>query len=385
MLITETHLEGDFERILPKGQLLIHHGPRVQPSLGAKGGVAVILSEDLATEWRKGKCKMSKGGEIAGATRFMSISIKLKIVNSRKLSINKKTNYHTLTLIPCYFPHSGYKEEELDSFVEKFSLFYSSAAPNKNASTIIGADINASIGNRNSGEVHLNPSPDGIEKDGRYEEEIDSIHNLLGPHGNPYRNACGERVLNLMRELDLRAPSTFFDSHGKFNTWRCPKRRPFQIDHFLTPRTQLCRTLNVQRKFDGVDSDHAALLMNFELDCTTLLSNKLNREKEKLPKKKIDNHILRTDGKSTFQEKISSYLDSLDPPATQELSMQELFQNFEKHIVESATEVAEREVTHRPDWFSESESILLNLIDKRNDALKCNMKRGVVRLQPKQT
>jgi hypothetical protein len=90
MLITETHLEGDFERILPKGQLLIHHGPRVQPSLGAKGGVAVILSEDLATEWRKGKCKMSKGGEIAGTTRFMSISIKLKIVNSRNLSIHKK-------------------------------------------------------------------------------------------------------------------------------------------------------------------------------------------------------------------------------------------------------------------------------------------------------
>jgi hypothetical protein len=41
------------------------------------------------------------------------------------------------------------------------------------------------------------------------------------------------------------------------------------------------------KKFDGVDSDRAALLMNFELDCNTLLSNKSNREKEKLPKKMI--------------------------------------------------------------------------------------------------
>jgi hypothetical protein len=39
-----------------------------------------------------------------------------------------------------------------------------------------------------------------------------------------YRNACGERVLNLTRELDLRAPSTFFDSHGNIDTWRCPKK-----------------------------------------------------------------------------------------------------------------------------------------------------------------
>jgi hypothetical protein len=50
--------------------------------------------------------------------------------------------------------------------------------------------------------------------------------------------------------------------------------------------------------------------------------------------------------------------------------MQELFQNFEKLTVKSATEAAEREVSHRPDWFSESEDILLNLIDKMNDALK---------------
>ncbi len=44
LLVTEIHLEGEFQKLLPRGQLLIHHGPKEQPSHGAKGGVAVILS-----------------------------------------------------------------------------------------------------------------------------------------------------------------------------------------------------------------------------------------------------------------------------------------------------------------------------------------------------
>jgi hypothetical protein len=38
------------------------------------------------------------------------------------------------------------------------------------------------------------------------------------------------------------------------------------------------------------------------------------------------------------------------------------------HIVDSAAEAAEREVTNRPDWFSESESLLMSLIENRNVA-----------------
>jgi hypothetical protein len=222
MLITETHSDGNFERTLPKGQLFIHHGPNVQPPQVAKGGIAVILSEELAMDWKKRKCKTINGGEIAGITRFMSIHIKLEIVNSTNISLKKKKNlnHHVLTLIPCYFPHSGYKEAQLDSLTELFSQFYSSSVQAKNASVIIGADIIAFIGNRNSDNEHLDPRS-AIDTD----EEIDSTLNLLGSHGNPYRNSCGERVLNMMRELDLRAPSPLFDSHGKFNARQCPKKK----------------------------------------------------------------------------------------------------------------------------------------------------------------
>jgi hypothetical protein len=84
---------------------------------------------------------------------------------------------------------------------------------------------------------------------------------------------------------------------------------------------------------DGVDSDHAALLMNFEPDCNALLSNKSDREKEKLPKQKIEIHILLTDGKSNFQIKISSDLDSLDPFTIQEHLMQKLFKTLKSTLL----------------------------------------------------
>jgi hypothetical protein len=47
-ILTETHLEGDFQKTLPRKQLFIHHGPENQPRQGAKGGVGVILSPALA-------------------------------------------------------------------------------------------------------------------------------------------------------------------------------------------------------------------------------------------------------------------------------------------------------------------------------------------------
>lgn len=250
----------------------------------------------------------------------MCVSIKLKIDNIK----NKLIKNHALTLISSYFPHSGYKDDELDLFAESFVQFYSSSAPIKNATIIVGADINASIGNRNTDKDHHSPSTAGMEKTSRFENDIDPIQDLMVPHGNPYRNSCGERILNIMRELDLHSPNTFFDSHGKFDTWRCPSnKQPYQINHFLIPRTQLCHTFNVQRKFDGAYSDHAALLIEFELDCNTLLSNKSNKE-DKKHKTKIDNHILHTTGKSQFQDKVSSFFDALNP--TEKQSTPKLFQ-----------------------------------------------------------
>jgi hypothetical protein len=82
-ILTETHLEGNFQSILPLNQLFICHGPEKQPTQGAKGGVGVILSPELAVYWERGKSNLTKGGLTAGGTtRFMSVNIKLKTLDN---------------------------------------------------------------------------------------------------------------------------------------------------------------------------------------------------------------------------------------------------------------------------------------------------------------
>jgi hypothetical protein len=68
-----------------------------------------------------------------------------------------------------------------------------------------------------------------------------------------------------MREHDLIAV-TFFNCNNNFNTWRSPRyKRPLQIDRLLIPKYQLCHTINVKRKLDSVDSDHAAQRIEFQM------------------------------------------------------------------------------------------------------------------------
>ncbi len=52
----------------------------------------------------------------------------------------------------------------------------------------------------------------------------------------------------------------------------------------------------------------------------------------------------------------------------------ELIDNFEKHIMSAAMELALSDNRKWPDWFSEAEDLLLDLIDNRNTAYKVLMK-----------
>ena len=82
------------------------------------------------------------------------------------------------------------------------------------------------------------------------------------PHGNPCQNDRGLKFQDIMRKLNLRAASTFFDSNGRHNTWISPSLvMPFQLDHILIPKHQLNRGKDVKRKMDGTPSDHDALMI----------------------------------------------------------------------------------------------------------------------------
>jgi len=185
----------------------------------------------------------------------------------------------------------------------------------------------------------------------------------------------------MMREFQLRAAGSFFDNNNKYNTWLAPpqapteKRKAYQLDQIFIPKSQLCQTSNVKRKFDGAPSDHAALAIDFHLLNGPLLKNKegtKSGENENKPPK-VDNNILRKKEVKNFQKKVDEFFDNLS-----ELSIfstpSELMDDFEEHVKSAALEVAPAEVRHRPDWFTEVEEILMKCIDSRNQAFKAHMK-----------
>ena len=154
-----------------------------------------------------------------------------------------------------------------------------------------------------------------------------------------------------MREFQLRAASTFYDNNRKYNTWlglpnaATKKRQAYQIDHIFIPKYQLNKTSNVKRKFNGAHSDHAALLMEFQLASDPVVKSpkKRDRDTDNKPPKKIDNAILRKKEIENFRNKISNFLNNLTSDDLNLLSTNDLLNKFEEYVVEAATELAERE------------------------------------------
>jgi hypothetical protein len=257
-------------------------------------------------------------GEISvgDTTRFLSISMKFetekKCKQNNNINRKQRRTYHNLCLTTIYFPHSGYKETELESFHVDLSSFLSNILVGKNTTHIIGADTNSSFGTRES-LCESASYPDKHES----HLDIDPILQLLGPCGNPRRSKTGEEVLNLMREHQLRAASTFFDNNRKYNTWLgipnaiTKKRYAYQLDHIFIPKHLLCHTTNIKRKFDGAHSHHAALCIDFYFLTSPLLKKKKDPQSNPKPTMKLNNTILRGKELSNFQKKVNEFFDEL--------------------------------------------------------------------------
>ncbi len=148
--------------------------------------------------------------------------------------------------------------------------FLSNILIGKNTTHIIGADANSSIGTRES-------PCEPISRPDKHESHLDTDPISFG---NPHRSKTGEEALNLMREHQLRAASTFFDNNGKYNTWLgipnaiTKKRYAYQLDHIFKPKHQLCYTTNIKQKFDGAHSDHVAVCIEFFSLTTPMLKKK---------------------------------------------------------------------------------------------------------------
>ena len=101
-LIQETHLAGDFEKHPINDYYFIHHGPGRQPTNGAKGGVAIILSPPMELQWKTTNIKENKeivgGTSVSNTTRLLSITIRFETQNRQPPQKRNKK-------IPQSLPH----------------------------------------------------------------------------------------------------------------------------------------------------------------------------------------------------------------------------------------------------------------------------------------
>jgi hypothetical protein len=132
--------------------------------------------------------------------------------------------------------------------------------------------------------------------------------------------------------------------------------------------------MNVKRQFDEANSDHAAPCVDFYFLNSPLLKKKKDPQENSKPATKLNNTILRGKELSNFQKKVNEFFDELSFDSTINLSPSELLDELETHIVKEANEKAKVKVRKRPDWFSEVEQELTDLIKERNQAFKAFVK-----------
>ena len=159
---------------LPKGQLMIHHGPKSQPNQGAKGGITIVLSPIMTKSWKRGgSITADKGGEGAGeTTRLLSVDIEIKTVVSTKTK-SKLKHLIRLTLVTSYHPTSSYSDKDTSNFNQQvFTML--NLIPKENI-LILESDFNASIGTWQTNSTVNN-------------YENDPSESIFCPHRNPRRN-----------------------------------------------------------------------------------------------------------------------------------------------------------------------------------------------------
>jgi exonuclease III len=218
-LIQEMWMEGDTDHWNINGITFFTHFPEKQSSSRGRGGLAIALSRKALKAWeRAGKKDIRRHGVMDETTRIMAIDLKVPAGKS----------FEVLTIFNVYAPSThGNAIKVVEDFWTALEDEIT-RTPETNI-PIVGGDLNARIGNRNS-----HPTSD---------------EQYFGPCGDQHLNEAGSRVVPLMQRCALRAPATFFE-HRKYWTFKCNLSNQFKtLDHFLT-HTRLSERQNYRCQTD---------------------------------------------------------------------------------------------------------------------------------------
>ena len=292
-------------------------------------GVGFELSRNAVLSWK------SAGSEIHTdlGSRIIAIRMLVKDANGKDIGI---------FLVSAYSPIGAANEDTWSEYMSKLDIIMSRK---RNSDVlIIGCDCNSSLGTAS------------YENDSIYKGSI-------GKFGIIHRNLSGIRFMTFLETRNLLALSTYFRKKS-YATWSHPRSKlSHQIDHILIQKENFKRFTDSGVIAPIVHTDHQGVMCKIRLIARFKVQSSIRQKMVKLD----SNLLLDPETAKQFARTVvHNYDDSTVSSSYSELSTP---------IKKTAFDTLPRAPRTQPDWFVADETILLNLINKRNRLLKAHINR----------
>ena len=289
-------------------------------------GVGIALSDSAVDSWK------AAGSEIhtdLGA-RVAAIRLLTKDVRGKDVGI---------FLVSAYAPVGVAEQEVWDEFFDALDICLK--RKKKDDVLLIGTDSNSSMGVVRQGGDHK------------------TCLAALGKFGLEHVNESGRRFASYLAISNLTTLTTCFQKKS-YATWIHPRsKKPHQIDHIITSRSEFCRFTDAGSTEPLIDSDHRAV------NCKLRVMHRLKKRSSPRQRLLHLNYNVLSDKTTSanFCNEVYEKYCTLPEDTPRYSRLAESTQHASLHLLP-------KQPKPQPGWFQASEDKLLPLIEERNRAME---------------
>ncbi len=193
----------------------------------------------------------------------------------------------------------------------------------------------------------------------------DEDSKIIGRNGNTLRrkNKSNYHLRNLLHKQQLRA--TNFDyAHKRYDTfYHFSTRTTMQLDYFFATKTARPSIHDVKRVSNGIESDHAAVMLKLHLQKEKRATSGYQGSRPK--RSPIDWRELKGDKASTYAGIVQ---ENSRKQCKRDQTERDTLTSLNSIMIDAAKEVIPNPRKQTPDWFKHSKGELQKAIDERNQS-----------------
>ena len=287
-------------------------------------GVGIALSQKGVAAWKEAGSTLHD--DFGG--RIIAVRLQLK---------DKKEKPVVLFLVSAYCPVGKADPDVWEEFLQQLNTCV--ARKHADDLLLIGMDSNSSIGT--------------MKREGQ------EMMTAVGPHGIHHVNDAGERLRSYLDINNYVALTTYFKKSA-YATWIHPRsKKPHQIDHFLTEKSQFCRVVDAGRTDPVLGSDHLAVMCKLRIAVRLKKRNRSPRQQML----KLDTTVLRD------SERSSNFCKLVAEKYEDEDEALDIYTRLSQAMSVAAKENLPMKPKAQPGWFISEEEKLSSLVAERNSAM----------------